>query len=279
MLRVLSVRDYVIVERVEIEAGPGFTVLTGETGAGKSILIDALQLVLGGRGDAGVVREGCPRTEISAVFDQAAPLSLWLETAGFTPDDELLLRRVIDHQGKSRAWINGSPATVAQLKELGEQLVDIHGQHAWQSLTRPSAIRHLLDAYAGSSSLAREVHQAWQEWQAARKARSDADKLSRLSGATFLGDDTNAGPPVCKWAAEGDAGKIVPASTEQSNVDLGEELTRLIVAQLELPPRASAPASCSRASFSSSARRASNSLSAASVARLAMRCGIRKLRA
>ena len=146
MLKRIALRDFVIVPSLELDLRGGFTALTGETGAGKSILIDALQLALGGRGDAGVVREGAPRAEITAEFDLPGTLAGWLGEAGFLmselgDDDALLLRRQIDSQGKSRAWINGSPATIAQLRERGERLVDIHGQHAWQSLTRPDAVR------------------------------------------------------------------------------------------------------------------------------------------
>ena len=145
MLRRLSLRDVVIVSQLELEFAAGFSVLSGETGAGKSILIDALQLALGGRGDAGVVREGCARAEVSAEFDTPAVLTGWLDAGGFDAGETMLLRRSIDAQGRSRAWINGSPATVGQLREAGEQLLDIHGQHAWQSLTRPAAVRALLD--------------------------------------------------------------------------------------------------------------------------------------
>ncbi|HEX6361514.1 MAG TPA: AAA family ATPase, partial [Albitalea sp.] len=116
MLRRLSLRDFVIVPALELELHAGFSALTGETGAGKSILVDALQLALGARGDAGVVREGAARAEIGAEFDSPASLADWLDEAGFERDESLLLRRTIDAQGKSRAWINGSPATVAQLR-------------------------------------------------------------------------------------------------------------------------------------------------------------------
>jgi DNA repair protein RecN (Recombination protein N) len=122
MLRRLSLKDFVIVPALELDFAAGFSALTGETGAGKSILIDALQLALGSRGDAAVVREGAARAEISAEFDRPAALAAWLEEAGFDTtdgaEDTLLLRRVIDAQGKSRAWINGGTATVAQLREL-----------------------------------------------------------------------------------------------------------------------------------------------------------------
>ena len=173
-LRHLHLRDFVIVPALDLALGNGFTALTGETGAGKSILVDALQLVLGGRGDALWVREGQPRCEISAEFDLPAAAQDWLLDSGFSTGDEdgapaaLLLRRTIDASGKSRAWINGSPATLAQLRELGEWLVDIHGQHAWQSLTRPAAVRALLDAYAGIDG--RPLAAAWQAWRQAEGA-------------------------------------------------------------------------------------------------------------
>ena len=172
MLRRLSLRDFVIVPALEVEFDSGFSVLTGETGAGKSILIDALQLALGSRGDAGVVREGAPRAEIGAEFDAPASLSAWLDEAGFESADNLLLRRSIDAQGKSRAWINGSVATLAQLREAADHLVDIHGQHAWQSLTRPVAVRALLDAYAGVDVA--PLAAAWAGWKAAGVALETA---------------------------------------------------------------------------------------------------------
>jgi DNA repair protein RecN (Recombination protein N) len=188
MLRRLSLRDVVIVSELEVDFRPGFSVLTGETGAGKSILIDALQLALGNRADAALVREGAARAEVSAEFDLPPSLHTWLEEAGFnrpaaanTPDDSLLLRRTVDAQGKSRAWINGSPATVAQLREAADHLVDIHGQHAWQSLTRPAAVRALLDAEAGVDGSAMAT--AWQAWRQSiaqlDKARGQRDTLER----------------------------------------------------------------------------------------------------
>jgi DNA repair protein RecN (Recombination protein N) len=169
VLRRLSLRDFVIVDALEVEFGPGFSVLTGETGAGKSILIDALQLALGSRGDALVVREGAARAEIAAEFDRPAAIAAWLDEAGFDAEAEtLLLRRTIDAQGKSRAWINGSPATVTQLREAADALVDIHGQHAWQSLTRPAAVRALLDGEAGVEPA--PLAALWGQWRAASAA-------------------------------------------------------------------------------------------------------------
>lgn len=175
MLRRLALRDFVIVTALEVDLDAGFTVLTGETGAGKSILVDALQLALGSRGDAGVVREGAARCEITAEFDAPARLASWLDEAGFEVADTLLLRRTIDQQGRSRAWINGSAATLAQLRDLADHLVDIHGQHAWQSLTRGASVRALLDAYAGVD--AAPLAQAWACW----KAASDALQLAQTT--------------------------------------------------------------------------------------------------
>ncbi|MCW8205758.1 DNA repair protein RecN [Verminephrobacter aporrectodeae subsp. tuberculatae] len=172
-LRRITLRDFVIVQALEpVELESGFTVLTGETGAGKSILIDALQLALGARSDAGVVREGALRTDICAEFDCPAHVRPWLEEAGFDADDLLLLRRTVDTQGKSRAWVNGTPATATQLRALGDLLLDIHGQHAWQSLTRPESVRGLLDAFAGIG--AAETTALWTQWRCDQKALQQA---------------------------------------------------------------------------------------------------------
>ncbi len=180
-LRRIALRDFVIVRELDLDLSAGFSVLTGETGAGKSILIDALQLALGARADATAVREGAARADITAEFDLPAGLAAWLEEAGFENGDTLLLRRSIDAQGKSRAWVNGSPATATQLRQAADFLVDIHGQHAWQSLTRPEAVRGLLDAYAGAST--QRLLSLWQSWRAAQKtlaeARTAQDTLQR----------------------------------------------------------------------------------------------------
>jgi len=180
-LKSIALRDFVIVRELNLDLMDGFTVLTGETGAGKSILVGALQLVLGARSDAGTVREGAGRCEISAEFDHPARLAPWLEQAGLDVSDTLLLRRTVDVQGKSRAWINGSAVTITQLKDIGSQLVDIHGQHAWQSLTRPEAVRGLLDSYAKISTELLSL--CWQEWRLTQKALEQAqaaqDSLQR----------------------------------------------------------------------------------------------------
>ncbi len=176
MLRTLSIRDFAIVDSLELEFHPGFTVLTGETGAGKSILIDALALALGERGDAGVVRSGCERADISAEFDlESLPeLERWLRAAGLEGDPgAVLLRRVIDGNARSRAFINGRPATQSQLREAGECLLDIHGQHAHQSLLKADAQRALLDAHAGLAALAAGVAEAYRQWQKLSRSRAD----------------------------------------------------------------------------------------------------------
>jgi DNA repair protein RecN (Recombination protein N) len=166
MLRELNVRDFVIVKSVCLRLGQGFHVLTGETGAGKSILIDALSLVLGARATADAVRPGAQRAEIDALIEPSATVMDWLKNNDLDQTEgELILRRVIDHQGKSRAYINGTLVTVAQLRELGEQIVDIHGQHAHQSLMRSQAQRDLLDAHLKLTAQRQTVLAAWQAWQ------------------------------------------------------------------------------------------------------------------
>lgn len=182
MLKRIALQDFVIVHALDLDIGAGFSVLTGETGAGKSILIDALQLALGSRGDAALVREGALRAEIAAEFDLPDTLAGWMQEAGFdTAGGTLLLRRTIDAQGKSRAWINGGSATVGQLREAGEHLVEIHGQHAWQSLTRPAAVRALLDGQGGLDLA--PLAAAWGHWrqalQALEQARRQRDTLDQ----------------------------------------------------------------------------------------------------
>jgi len=179
-LRALAIRDFVIVDRLELEFGAGFSALTGETGAGKSILIDALGLLLGGRADPGVVRPGRERAELSAEFDidGEAGIARWLQAHELSEPEggACLLRRSIDAGGRSRAFINGHGVTLGQLRELGEQLVDIHGPHSHQSLARPAEQRAILDGFGGHQELVARVATAWQAWQAARRARQDAER-------------------------------------------------------------------------------------------------------
>lgn len=178
MLSHLSIRNYLLVESVELDFAPGLTVLTGETGAGKSILVDALALALGDRAEGGVVRQGAARAEIAAEFaiDGLPALANWLDAAGYAADEgSLILRRVIDAGGRSRAFINGSAAPLAQLKEAADFLLDIHGQHAHHALLRAQTQREVLDAYAGAQQTAASVSAAWHAWQAARERRLEAE--------------------------------------------------------------------------------------------------------
>jgi DNA repair protein RecN (Recombination protein N) len=166
MLRALDIRDYVLIRELSLELDGGFSVLTGETGAGKSILVDAIELLVGGRGDAAVVREGAERAELAAEFDVSRDIDRWAAERELAGDaGRLLLRRTIDRAGRSRCFINGHAATLAQLKEAGEALVDIHGQHAHQSLLRPAAQRALLDAHCEAEALARETAEAYRAWR------------------------------------------------------------------------------------------------------------------
>ena len=199
----ITLRDFVIVHELELDLSSGFSVLTGETGAGKSILIDALQLALGARAESGVVREGASRCEVCAEFEPTPAIAAWLDEAGFEASADLLLRRTVDTTGKSRAWINGSPATATQLRELGEQLLDIHGQHAWQSLTRPDAVRGLLDAYAGIDT--RPLKAAWHTWRQAQQNLADAQQAqSTLANererlAWQIGELEKLNPQTDEW--------------------------------------------------------------------------------
>ena len=177
MLKFLNIRDFVIVDRMEVEFGRGFTVLTGETGAGKSILIDALSLSLGERSDAGQVRNGSKRAEISAEFDvsESPELLVWLrenDLEGHGDEGNVcLMRRIIEAGGRSRGFINGRPATLQQLRMAGEKLVDIHGQHEHQSLLRTEEQRDLLDRFSGGRELVKEVATSFLRWQGLQKRR------------------------------------------------------------------------------------------------------------
>ncbi|MCC4116719.1 DNA repair protein RecN [Aromatoleum toluclasticum] len=185
MLRRLTIRDFVIVDRLELEFQTGFGALTGETGAGKSILLDALGLALGGRADAGAVRAGRDKADIAAEFDLPTDGSLsdWLAAQDLPADEDMaILRRVVEAGGRSRAWINGVPVTQAQLREAGERLADIHGQHAHHALLRGDAQRALIDAHAGAVSLAGEVAELFRGWHRLVELRRTAEQDSAASG-------------------------------------------------------------------------------------------------
>lgn len=165
MLQLLSLKDFVIVPSLSIEADEGLTCLTGETGAGKSILIDALELVLGARSDTGLIREGAERTEVTAEFETTQRAKNWLSAAGLEVSDTVIVRRTVDLKGRTRGWINATPVTISQMKELGERLVDIHGQHAHQSLLKPAYQMQLVDGFGATKPLRIAVRDAWLAWQ------------------------------------------------------------------------------------------------------------------
>ncbi|QWD94287.1 DNA repair protein RecN [Polynucleobacter sp. MG-Unter2-18] len=200
MLQTLSLRDFVIVDQLELDFSSGFTVLTGETGAGKSILLDALALVLGERADSSQIREGCSRAEISALFridaQQIKHFNQWLDEQGFPLEDDgqsLLLKRTVEANGRSRAFINGSVATLAQLREAGDQLVDIHGQHAHQLLLKGGAQRELLDRHANHLDLVTEVSQLFKTLNESRR---------RLEQAENAGQDIERERERLEWQLE-----------------------------------------------------------------------------
>lgn len=215
MLQTISLRDFVIVDQLELDFTSGFTVLTGETGAGKSILLDALSLVLGERSDSSQIREGASRAEISALFridpEQIEHFNQWLDEQGFPLDDggqSLLLKRIIDSNGRSRAFINGSVATVTQLREAGDQLVDIHGQHAHQLLLKGGAQRELLDRHAGLLPLASEVAQTF---------KTLSDSRRRLEQAENAGQDIERERERLEWQLE-ELSELSPVEGEWSGI-------------------------------------------------------------
>jgi len=215
MLQTISLRDFVIVDQLELDFASGFTVLTGETGAGKSILLDALSLVLGERADSSQIREGCHRAEISALFRIDSELiqsfNKWLDEQGFPAEDEgqsLLLKRTVENNGRSRAFINGSVATLAQLRDAGDQLVDIHGQHAHQLLLKSGAQRELLDRHAGLLPLASEVAQAFKTLNDSRR---------RLEQAENAGQDIERERERLEWQLE-ELTELSPQEGEWANI-------------------------------------------------------------
>lgn len=205
MLELLSLKDFVIVPSLAAEASSGLTCLTGETGAGKSILIDALELVLGARSDTGLIREGAERTEVCAEFDVTPRVKKWLTSAGLDESDTVILRRTVDVKGRSRAWINATPVTITQMRELGERLVDIHGQHAHQSLLKTSHQLQLMDGFGNTQPLRLAVREAWVDWQerarVLRQATQDTERLQaeaeRLGWISELFDELD--PQEGQW--------------------------------------------------------------------------------
>jgi DNA repair protein RecN (Recombination protein N) len=186
MLKYLNIRDFVIVSKMELEFSSGFTALTGETGAGKSILIDALLLALGERGDATMVRNGCERAEITAEFDVSsmANLQAWLLAQEMAGDEGVCtMRRLIDAGGRSRGFINGRSATLQQMREAGEQLLNIHGQHAHQTLLQSDEQRILLDGYGRLQESVAEVAVLYRDWQTLKNRRAALSENSQAAAA------------------------------------------------------------------------------------------------
>lgn len=206
MLCTLNIRDFVIVDKLDLEFSEGFTALTGETGAGKSILIDALQLLFGARSDTEVIRNGAQKADLTAAFTINNKIKTWLEERDLSGINcELVLRRTLDIKGRSRSWINGTPCSLSQLKELSQMLVVIHGQHAHQSLLRKGAQLEMLDAYSGLRPAAEAVKNAWNDWKTAQRILEEArekqaynqGELERMQW--FLEDVKQLSPSRGEW--------------------------------------------------------------------------------
>ena len=205
MLVHLSVHNYAIVEHLDLELDAGMSVISGETGAGKSIMLDALGLTLGDRADSGVVRPGADKADILASFDlhDIPEARAWLAERDLDNDGPCILRRVITAEGRSRGYINGAPSPLGDLKALGELLIDIHSQHEHQSLLKPDTHRRLLDEYAGSQELARQVQLAAQRW---KQTKSELERISSI------GDEQRARHQLLSYQLE-----------ELDNLALGED--------------------------------------------------------
>ena len=245
MLLSLSIRNFVIVDALDLDFAPGFTVLTGETGAGKSILIDALALALGERADADVVREGETRAEVAAEFRLGGVAAQWLAANDMEHNGAVaLLRRTVDASGRSKAFINGSPATLAQLRELGELLVDVHGQHAHQSLLKASAQQRLLDEHGGLGPLVAAAGAAFAQWRAHRRAREEAQAMAASARAEqdrvrwVVEELGEVAPQTGEWeAVEADHRRLAHAAAlleaAQSSVDALAEADGAALAQID----------------------------------------------
>ena len=207
MLCSLNIRDFVIVDKLDLEFSDGFTALTGETGAGKSILIDALQLLFGARSDPEVIRSGAQKSDLTASFTINDKIKTWLEERELSGlNGELVLRRTLDIKGRSRSWINGTTCSLSQLKELSHMLVVVHGQHAHQSLLRKGSQLEMLDAYSGLRPQVDAVRSAWTQWREAQKTLEEArerqafnqTELERMKW--FLEDMKELSPVKGEWA-------------------------------------------------------------------------------
>lgn len=223
MLTHLAVNNYTTVKKLELDCKPGMTVITGETGAGKSVILDALSLVIGGRADSKSVRHDAERADIHAIFEisRLGDVCEWLADRDLQQGDECLLRRVITREGRSRAYINGQPVPVQDLKQLGHKLLELHGQHEHQSLLKKDTHRQLLDAFAGQGELSQAVNQAYQQWQQAQR------KLKELQAAA---NENSAQAQLLQYqVAEFDElniaeGEFEELEQEQKQLSGGEDL-------------------------------------------------------
>ena len=277
MLTALSIRDVVLIERLELCFGPGLTVLTGETGAGKSILLDSLGLALGGRAEAGLVRAGAEQASVAACFAPPAqhPATALLAEQGIAGEDEIVLRRVVGRDGRSRGFVNDQPVSVALLRRAGALLVEVQGQHEQMGLADPASHAGLLDAFGVPAPLRQAVGAAWRDWREAQSALTAA----RQAIATAQRDEDwlrHAVDELAKLApAEGEEDRL---AAERQRLQQGERRAEAIAAALsELTPRdrrSSGPGAALRA-----ASRALQRLIPAGPAGRSHRCGTRPGRA
>ena len=190
MLAALSIRDIVLIDKLDLEFGQGLSALTGETGAGKSILLDAFSLAIGGRGDASLVRQGQAQGQVTAIFElpKSHPVLALLAENGIEAEDGLILRRVQGADGRSRAFINDIGVSVQLLRQVGQALVEIHGQHDDRALIDPSGHRELVDAFGGLSGEAARVAAAYAAWQEAdaERARHEAEIAATRANADYV---------------------------------------------------------------------------------------------
>ncbi|HEY6515218.1 MAG TPA: DNA repair protein RecN [Steroidobacteraceae bacterium] len=231
----LQIRDFAIIEAIELELYPGLTVLTGETGAGKSILVDALQLLAGGRGGPEMIRHGAERAEIVATFDltKAQPgLMHWLKEQSIDSGDELMVRRVLSADGRSRAYVNGQSVPVLLLREAGSILIDIHGQHEFQSLTRAAAQRELLDAYGRLEPLAGQVGIAYRVWREMLERTLELDSRARDREAKLELLEYQAGELQALRLEEGEVARLTEERARLMNRGRLAEAAQMALAAL-----------------------------------------------
>lgn len=207
-LQRIYLRNFVTVSELELDFSGGFTVLTGETGAGKSILIDALQIALGAKADSSYISTGAPGLEVVAELTATPPVTAFLEAHGFQSMPTALLRRTVEASGRSRGWINGSPATNTQMRALGDLVVEIHGQHAWQKFLRPNAAREMLDDYAECAT--KEITKLWDEWQTA---------LRRLNQARTMAESAAVEHERLRWEFD-ELNRLAPATNEWEDLSV-----------------------------------------------------------